>query len=117
MYYDRQGNRIDRQVWGALFADEDYKVVRRTNIDENVNVSTVWLGLDHSFGGDGPLIFETMVFGGKHDQHCNRYRTQEEAVQGHEGIVEWLTGDTQNVSPRELRRVKRAAQKLLRELS
>ncbi|WP_166903861.1 hypothetical protein [Mycobacterium sp. DL440] len=36
--------------------------------DDEVVVSTVWLGLNHSFTDDGPpIIFETMVFGGVHD--------------------------------------------------
>ena len=32
-----------------------------------VMVSTVFLRIDHSFGSGPPLLFETMIFGGKHD--------------------------------------------------
>ena len=53
-------------------------------------VSTVWLGLDHNYLGDGPpLIFETMVFRGKGrdrravDSILRRYTTKEEALGGH----------------------------------
>lgn len=50
----------------------------------DVRVSTVFLGLDHSFGlQDGPILFETMIFGGPHDGYQKRYRTTEEAKKGH----------------------------------
>jgi len=51
-----------------------------------VRVSTVFLGLNHGFGGK-PLWFETMVFGGKLDQEQDRYETWDEAVAGHEAMV------------------------------
>lgn len=58
---------------------------RRVALDEQngIRVSTVFLGLDHSFG-DGKLqIFETMIFGGSHDEDCGRYATWAEATAGH----------------------------------
>ncbi len=54
---------------------------------EPIYISTVFLGLDHSFGEGPPLLFETLVFGGKHDQEMNRYSTKKEAMKGHEEIV------------------------------
>lgn len=49
-----------------------------------VRVSTVFLGLDHSFSGRSkPILFETMVFGGLLDQSQDRYSTLEEAQKGH----------------------------------
>ena len=53
------------------------------------HVSTVWLGLDHSFSLDRdrpPVIFETMVFtefGGGGDVYCQRYSTEKQALRGH----------------------------------
>lgn len=47
------------------------------------DVSTVFLGLDHSFGGEPPMLFETMIFGGDHDQYQDRYSTWDEAEEGH----------------------------------
>lgn len=53
-------------------------------------VSTVFLPIDHSFGGPTPLLFETMAFGfGSEIQE--RYETVEEARQGHQQIVAELT--------------------------
>lgn len=51
-------------------------------------VSTVFLGIDHSFGGTTPILFETMVFGGHLDQDQARYTYWEDAEKGHKAMVE-----------------------------
>ena len=60
----------------------------RVGYDEigEVHVSTVWLGLNHAWGDGPPLIYETMVFGGDHDQLQNRYSTRAQAEAGHKAI-------------------------------
>jgi len=62
------------------------RTVAKTKI-RKVEVSTVFLGLDHSFDSEKPLLFETMVFGGKFDGHQERYTTWEKAKIGHDTIV------------------------------
>jgi hypothetical protein len=53
-----------------------------------VRVSTVFLGLDHSWLSDGPpLIFETMIFGGPHSDHQTRASTWDEAERQHAEAV------------------------------
>lgn len=52
------------------------------DVEDGVRVSTVFLGIDHGFGG-GSLWFETMIFGGKHDGYQDRYETWEQAELGH----------------------------------
>lgn len=84
MYYDKKGNRISMESWAALVEDFNYKLVKVTEIAD-VKVSTVWLGLDHGFGGNRPVIFETMTFPG---QDCERHCTLQEAIVGHERMVE-----------------------------
>lgn len=55
---------------------------------EAYHISTVFLGIDHSFGeGNIPVLFETMVFGGKHDGHQDRYTNYEAARAGHDRVV------------------------------
>ncbi|MEK7705091.1 MAG: hypothetical protein AAB426_09045 [Myxococcota bacterium] len=77
----------DLMEWVRWFAANDRKVAR-TDIADGVHVSTVFLCVDHSFGDVGPpLLFETMVFGGALDEHCERYATMAEAVAGHARIV------------------------------
>lgn len=92
-YYDRAGNPVDLVSWSRTFGDVDSRRVDRTTVGEDVSVSTVHLGLDHNWGDGPPLIFETMVFGGEHDQWCDRYSTEEQAQQGHDAVVAWLRGE------------------------
>ena len=72
---------VDLLTWAKWFETAD-TVIKQTKIGD-VKVSTVFLGLDHNFGEGEPLIFETMIFGGEHDQEQDRYSTREEALAGH----------------------------------
>lgn len=84
-YFDWLGRPITREEWARLFDDERH--VGDDNVD-GVDVSTVWLGLDHSFGLQGaPLIFETMIFGGEFDQWQWRWHTERDAREAHRQIV------------------------------
>lgn len=56
-----------------------------------ITVSTVFLGLDHSFGEGPPVLFETMVFGGKHNEEQWRYCTWDQAEVGHRQVVALVT--------------------------
>lgn len=56
-----------------------------------VDVSTVFLGLDHQFGSGEPILFETCIFGGNRDGEITRYHTFQDALKGHEEIVKSLT--------------------------
>ena len=80
--------------WGQFFEDTERRRVAATEIGD-VRVSTVFLGLDHSFGEGPPLLFETMVFGGPLDEEMDRYSTWEEAVEGHAKMVERVRGAPQ----------------------
>jgi hypothetical protein len=72
--------------WAECFESLD-RVVAKTNI-EGVEVSTVFLGLDHSFGRGPPLLFETMTFDDYGSgEICLRYSTWDEAVRGHNATV------------------------------
>lgn len=54
-----------------------------------IRISTVFLGLDHRFGGVGrPILFESMAFGGVLDQQERRYCTWDEAVEGHAQLLQ-----------------------------
>lgn len=86
MYYDMQGNPMELLTWAKLFESAERRIGQ--NIIGYVEVSTVWIGLDHNMSGCGPpLIFETMVFGGPHDQWQARYATLAEAEAGHAVVV------------------------------
>ncbi len=91
LWYDKEGKPIsDRDLVNLRLGDPDYKRVAQTDVGK-ARVSTVWLGIDHQWGDGPPLIFETLVFGGKHDQHMERYSTEDEAKEGHKRVVRMVT--------------------------
>lgn len=71
----------------AEWIEKGDRLVAKTKVGNVAEVSTVFLGLDHSFGRGLPVLFETMVFGGKLDQQMDRYHTWEEAELGHQIMV------------------------------
>jgi len=82
----------DLMKWAAWY-ETAKRIVKRTEKDE-VKVSTIFLGLDYNFGGEGdPILFETMVFGEEHDGDMNRYSTWEKAEKGYEEMVEKVFSD------------------------
>jgi hypothetical protein len=71
---------------GRFLEHSPDRSVAQTKIG-NVDVSTVFLGIDHNWFGNGPpLLFETMVFGGPEDGHLMRCSTWAEAEQQHERV-------------------------------
>ena len=85
----------DLMRWTEALENTDRQVKRtktREYLDDGklifVDVSTVFLGIDHSYGGGRPILFETMVFGGKLDQEMDRCSTWEEAEKMHDLMVE-----------------------------
>ena len=75
----------DLMEWAKWMEAAD-RYVGKTSVGV-VKVSTVFLGLDHGFGSHHPVLFETMVFGGKLDQDDERYSTWDAAEAGH---VRWV---------------------------
>lgn len=63
---------------------------RRVALDEieGIQISTVFLGLDHSWGSGPPVLWETMIFGGEHDNDQDRYTSHEDALIGHKHAVD-----------------------------
>lgn len=74
---------------GAKFDDREYRIIGSDRVDD-AHVSTVWLGMNHSFTGGPPRIFETMIFGGPHTEWQDRYSTEADARAGHRRVVEAL---------------------------
>lgn len=76
----------DLITW-AKWMEKGNKVVKQTDLRKNVRVSTVFLGIDHAYLNGPPMLFETMIFGGEHDEYCERYSTWEQAEKGHEEAI------------------------------
>jgi hypothetical protein len=72
--------------------NEKQKAVAKTTIG-GADISTVFLGLDHSWDGGKPLLWETMVFSNEiNDQYQERYTSIRNAIIGHSKIVEAVLG-------------------------
>lgn len=79
-------HRVGLKEWAKWMETADRSVALTKKND--IIVSTVFWGQAHDFSGKGkPLLFETMVFGGKHDTEQARYSTWEEAEEGHQAMV------------------------------
>lgn len=93
----------DALTWTKAFSSEDRSLGRtrvglgRTGVGGQ-EVSTVFLGIDHSFSDTGPpVLFETMVFGVDGcGTDMRRYRTRAEAEAGHLEIVAELQRKQKN---------------------
>ena len=73
-------------VWAKWFENSDNRIIDKTTIGK-VKVSTVFLGIALN------ELFETMIFGGKHDQYQERHRTWKQAKEGHKIAVDLVKED------------------------
>lgn len=84
---DDNGNPMkctDPLEWAGWFETAGEKrIVARDQIGD-VLISTVFLGLDHNFDGHKePILWETMIFGGPHNEWQERASTKEGALSNH----------------------------------
>lgn len=73
----------------------EWDITKRRVLETTVGdawVSTVFLQSDHAFRDGPPILFETLVFGGDHADHMQRYSTWDEAVAGHAEVVKLVRG-------------------------
>jgi hypothetical protein len=84
-YYVLEGHipiPVDRLTWANSF-ERLHRHVAQSKRDD-ITVSTVFLGLNHSFGGEEPMLFETMIFGMADDkEYQTRCSTWEKAEEMH----------------------------------
>lgn len=74
--------------WGHWMETIDNRVVAWTG-NEARHVSTICIGLDHRFFGDGPpLVFETMIFIDGEGIEGERYGSWAAAEAGHKRFVD-----------------------------
>lgn len=79
----------DAIEWSKCFEKKNRHVAKTVieGGEEKIGVSTVFLGLDHQYGKGKPVLFETMVFGGKLDGDMYRYTSWTAAERGHRRTV------------------------------
>lgn len=88
---DPKGNPVpepDVRKWAAWFEENDRTVV--LDVIGEATISTVFLGIDHNHLSflwperGPPILWETVIFGGLHDQYQERYASRDAAVAGHQ---------------------------------
>jgi hypothetical protein len=83
----------DTLKWCKWFENADRQIALDRIGDSRI--STVFLGIDHSFIYKGtPILFETMIFGGKRDGYQARYCTWIEAMEGHLEMIKIVTKES-----------------------
>ena len=82
--FDDNGKIMEDNLlrWSEFFAIGN----RRIGLDGNI--STVFLGIDHSFLQDEPILFETAIEENGKWNVVERYETYEQALLGHKKWVE-----------------------------
>ena len=97
-YFDEGGNPISQEEWAVVFGGPRWQLIDE---DDDVRVSTVYIGLNHEFDPNRPpLIFETLVFVGGDEVEGMRYTTKLDATVGHDNLwhkyrsrTEWIVSD------------------------
>ena len=92
-YFILDGNRnvlkATSMEWAAWLRDSD-RGVARTDLTEDTMISTVFLGFNHNYSGEGePILWESLVFGGPEDGYMTRCSgTWQDAEAMHNNMVE-----------------------------
>lgn len=97
---DKQPVKATLMEWGRwceLDPNESGRRIEATVIGD-ARVSTVFLGIDHNWRDSGPpILFETMIFGGEHDEYQDRCCTYDEAKVMHTKAI-WLVRGADEVA-------------------
>jgi hypothetical protein len=113
-YYSLEGRTAvpcTLEKWAQLLEGSTRKVAA----DEigGILISTVFLGLDHNFGANGPpLLFETMTFSdvfGEIQLRCNTYMQAEEMHQTVVDLVRTSLDQAEETAQDAIKRLKAMA--------
>ncbi len=88
---DKKGNPVHEPnlvKWGA-FLISDARRLRQDILQDDTCVSTVFTGIDYC---SPPRLWETIIFGGSHDQYQDRYTSREDALAGHDKALTLASG-------------------------
>jgi len=88
---DNKGNPVHEpdMVKFGRFLVSDAKVLKQDILPDGTCVSTVFTGVDYL---SPPRLWETVIFGGHHDQYERRYASREDALAGHEQALALASG-------------------------
>lgn len=88
-HWDPWGRPCGLGTWSYWFESRGpERFLAKTWLPNGYVVSTIWEGLDHSFGhGPGPTAWETGVLVSGHWQPQQRYPSRPAALAGHKEVV------------------------------
>lgn len=75
--------------WALWMETPKNRIIKQIHINE-IFILTVFLGLNYNFGFCGnktPILFETMIFNGKHSEEQWRHRSIDEAKKFHNELI------------------------------
>lgn len=111
-WLDRQGRPLTNEEVEPLLTHPTYKFIRQDILKNGVFLSTVWLGINHRFFGNGPpIIFESAAFRNVKDltdMVGRRYATEEEALRGHFELMLELLEKWPRLPRKRKKRMKKA---------
>ena len=94
---DEQKNVLPADTLEDAFFTSSERIVKQENLivgEQHIFVSTVFLGMDHGYGNENPVVFETLIEGedniGGINTFLTRYCTWAEAEKGHQAVVAYL---------------------------
>jgi hypothetical protein len=83
--------RCTLSEYAEAMKDDENRIVGQTMVGE-LQVSTVFTGIDQNWGGNAPILFETVVFGLPDDLRPQwSLSTWDEAMEVHNMLVTMLT--------------------------
>jgi hypothetical protein len=96
-YFQKDDGSVERVTDNtsefAILNSIGKRIIQQTS-QGDVTVSTVFLMFDHNFRNDGPpILWETMIFGGKHNGDTTRYISAKDAKLGHAIACQLVWGD------------------------
>ncbi len=95
---DDNNNVVKSTMLESCMIRQDKKFIVKQEIIGEVKLSTVFMGLDHSMNSHNPpddhkpIVFETMIFGGEHNDYQERCSTWDEALKMHQDAVDLVNG-------------------------
>lgn len=106
---DAEHNPVEAHIWEAeQLLGSPERVVAQTRVGRRVWVSTVFLVMDHQMPWHAvPVLFETMIFGGRRNEESWRYGSWLEAETNHWRVVRGLLREAPPMT-KKLFRLKRA---------
>ena len=84
-------NVPDLRDWKTTLFQGNYRLV--DEISKTVEIATIFTGIDKSLGTNKvPVLFETIIFGGKMDGETYNYTSWADAQKGHAQLLNELRG-------------------------